>query len=1442
MNDSRDDQEDYVAEGDADKEEEEGNVNLSSEGSSSEEEDDAQNHYEEDGFVVNDDLEFEEEENEEMHRCRKRLRKGKRKQVQLDEEDYQLIQENMGMSFYNKKMSPHLKPLRLDTPDKELLAKVLFSDEYSKRDEDKSPKGQADREDDNRDDEFRSEEEEDFVVDDMDRPIRHKKAPKSAGAWGVSDIEQYREARDIYDYSEYLPQYEQGLDEYSDRGGEKPQDITELFKKRGFEPSLLEKHFLTTEDKVIRETDVPERLQLRFPNRPAMSDEDFKNEAKWIYDNVFLFGDTPNPHQAEKVIEKVENVLKFFLRDHFEVPFIARYEKESWMPELTREQLWTIYDWDEKWFYRESRKLSLKQLITGSANIESRESSVLLLRVDMSQNDETIDDIRNYFTLHYDSDLSSAGKSKYKRPGRNMLYADAKEAGLDKLLRLFGQMPSQLAKSLCDQESIEAANPARSPEEEVAEYVSVRFSSPQRVLEAIRHMYARELSAELYVRRTMKDIYYQVAVLSTEPLPAAEHVIDAFHPLREVKCLVDKPISSFRDDQFLQVLQGVEANLIKMNVRVPEAWVPEFVAKISRKFYVNKGDGKDPVENQWNEQRRLVIVEMLKSHLFPAFLDSALTNLRREAEEYVLGCCGRKLESMLMEGPYVPPENYAEWYRRIYSYKKEKVGAPIPIKVMVFCAEDDVGQYAVLDANGELVDALTASSFIRFEDRKQIESFINKHRPPVLVFGADGFRAYHNHNVLNDIIYSLSQRDGDFPPIQVMFKSSKVARIYQTSERAKHEFPDASLILRRAVSIGRSLLNPHVELCGLYEDQRGLRSLNLHPLCEMINPETLSNRLNRCFLDVVNMVGVDINRVVSHYWMRSLVPLVCGLGPRKSADLLAILDRVVIVENRMQLLNEQEFLGPCVWKNAIGFIKVARESSDDLDSLYEVLDGTRIFPDHYALARKIAKDAVRSKDEHVDYVAAVMKDPKKLDMIDINLFVRLLEERGQFKRYVLEDIMSELREPFAELREPCRPLSTEELFDLLTGDTLQPGMVQTVRVERVQRVSNPVSGHYMGEQLEVKLECGLPGTISAYDATDLQFNRLSDLFKRNDRIRAVIKTISKSNFCCTLTARESDLESHRYLLPRAVDSYLKEPPRYDASYQPCGRRMREQRQEEARAFIPRHTIHPNFQNIGLEEVKKYLEDKPPGFYLISPDGPDHLIITMKFYLKLFVHISVREEQKESPEMLGHELIIGNTTFSSLDDLIVNHMDPFWMNAVDMTQFKYFREVSKEEIERSIREEKSAQPSRIPYYITPSEKHPGRFLLVYAPTNNSVLSEYISLVPEGFRFRQKVHSTPDKLIIWFKKHFRDPIAANPNSSRGGKMDVPPHPAGRHGEPKGGDPGYRRPYPPAYPPVVPPHSYPYPSQGMGNRQHGDHFYNQQWSNSYSRISSIPDRYGQ
>jgi transcription elongation factor SPT6 len=98
---------------------------------------------------------------------------------------------------------------------------------------------------------------------------------------------------------------------------------------------------------------------------------------------------------------------------------------------------------------------------------------------------------------------------------------------------------------------------------------------------------------------------------------------------------------------------------------------------------------------------------------------------------------------------------------------------------------------------------------------------------------------------------------------------------------------------------------------------------------DQVPREELLEALHLEFVNRTNEVGVDINLAVLQGYTSNVVQFVCGLGPRKGKALLKTLKQNnQRLENRTQLVTACH-MGPKVFINCAGFIKIHTNSLGD---------------------------------------------------------------------------------------------------------------------------------------------------------------------------------------------------------------------------------------------------------------------------------------------------------------------------------------------------------------------------------------------------------------------------------------------------------------------------------------------------------------------------------
>lgn len=318
-----------------------------------------------------------------------------------------------------------------------------------------------------------------------------------------------------------------------------------------------------------------------------------------------------------------------------------------------------------------------------------------------------------------------------------------------------------------------------------------------------------------------------------------------------------------------------------------------------------------------------------------------------------------------------------------------------------------------------------------------------------------------------------------------------------------------------------------------------------------------------------------------------------------------------------------------IFINGAGFLKISQDDyedtgkggkSYDANRRQDPLDATRIHPEDYDLARKMASGALDLDEEDVvnqhpsAAVAELMQDPniqQQLGSLGLDEFAQnLLESNEDKKRHTLDVIHDELLSPFGELRPDFSLMGDWEVLTMLTGETrrtLVPGRILTVTVARIRK-----------DQVDVRFDSGLEGSILAQYLTDNGADPNS-ILKLRQSIQAVIievKIRPGPRVQSSLAARPDAIQQADRERAKRFDDYYNQ----EAARQAQELQERKQRSEANRT---RRVIkHPAFKNFNSKEAENYLAPLQHGDAVIRPSskGPDHLAVTWKVADGVFQHI------------------------------------------------------------------------------------------------------------------------------------------------------------------------------------------------------------------------------
>lgn len=1412
-----------------------------------EEDEEGPDEFEKDGFIV-DDIDEEEEDEDEVNRAdsdeerQKRKRKKKReseKNFVLDEDDYELLQDNNITGFHRPKPESkkfkRLKKAQRDTEEErfgfsdeeefdgsgnsgrtaeEKLKRSLFGDDEGPQLEDIAEEEELPEEEDV--DMADDDEMADFIVDEEEvdengAVLRRRKVnkKKSRQAPGVSSSA-LQEAHDIFgDVDELLRLRKQGLakiSRYDDVGDGKERTIEDEF-----EPAVLSEKYMTEKDQIIRGIDIPERIQLSeestgSPPKDEISLEmSLEEESNWIYDQLFTGTSllSATSHKVTEMSVNKDDIRRFLKLRHgpnkLEVPFIAAYRKEDCLSLLTGPEqyednknrsdskprvrwhkiLWAVQDLDTKWLLLQKRKNGLESYYHKRFEEESRrvyDETRLKLNEQLfesisrslkaAESEKEVEDVDMKFNLHFPPGEIGADDGQYKRPKRKSQYSICSKAGLWEVASKFGYSSEQfgLQISLEKMRMEELEDPKETPEEMASNFTCTMFDSPQNVLKGARHMAAVEISCEPCVRKHVRSIFIDNAVVTTTPTPAGNSAIDSYHQFAGVKWLRNKPLTRFDDVQWLLIQKAEEEKLLQVTIKLPEAVMTKLIAD-SHEYYLSDGVSKSA--QLWNEQRKTILHDAFNGFLLPSMEKEARSLLSCRAKNWLLNEYGKTLWEKVSVAPY---------QRKDKDPSSEDDTTP---RVMACCwgPGKPPTTFVMLDSSGEVVDTLdvgflsSRSQNSHDQQRKKVDQdrllkFLTDHQPTVVALGAVNLSCTRLKDDIYEVIFKIMEENPrdighEMDNLKFFYGDDTLPHLYENSRVSLDQLPGHSGIVRRAVALGRYMQNPLAMVATLCGPGKEILSWKLNPLESFLTSDEKYGMIEQVMVDVTNQVGFDVNLAKAHEWLFGPLQFISGLGPRKAAHLQRCLLRVDALYSRKDLLRDPYDFGKTVFVNASGFLRIRRTGFAATSSQYiDLLDDTRIHPESYSLAQELAKDVydadvqddANDDDDDIAELAIehVREKPELLRSFKVDEYAK--SKGKDNKRETLECIRLELIQGFLDCRRPFVEPTPDDDFYMISGeteDTLCEGRVVQVTVRRVQP-QKAICG----------LESGLTGFLSREDFTDdwRDNTDLTEKIQEGDILTCRIKSIQKNRFHVFLTCRDDEMRNSRYEKNKKKDPFYHEDLNNSHNEHEKARKEKELAKKH---FKSRMIVHPRFQNITADEAVEFLSDKEPGESIVRPSsrGPSYLTLTLKIYDGVYAHKDIVEGGKEHKDItsmlrIGKTLKLGEDTFEDLDEVMDRYVDPLVSHLKTMLSYRKFKHGSKAEVDEMLRIEKSENPMRIVYCFGISHEHPGTFILTYI-RNTNPHHEYVGLYPKGFKFRRRMFEDIDRLVAYFQRHIDDP---------------------------------------------------------------------------------------
>lgn len=319
-----------------------------------------------------------------------------------------------------------------------------------------------------------------------------------------------------------------------------------------------------------------------------------------------------------------------------------------------------------------------------------------------------------------------------------------------------------------------------------------------------------------------------------------------------------------------------------------------------------------------------------------------------------------------------------------------------------------------------------------------------------------------------------------------------------------------------------------------------------------------------------------------------------------------------------------------IFLNASAFLRIVQDSEpkppknrhgEEID-VPDPLDSTRVHPEDYELARKMATDALELDeedihDEHPSHVVSqIMREDdseKKLDELNLDDFaVNMYRTNQDKKRHTLNVIREELLRPYGEKRSDFVLPTDWEVVTMLTGETtrtLRTGLIVSVQAVRVK-----------DNFVVVRLDSGIEGTINKRYLTDSGLAP-PQVVKQGQTLSGVVIDVKlelqTDSITVDLSARETDVNAGDSQFRRVKHDEAWNHHQHDKDSEMQARKKRAEVDRTRRVIK-----HPNFHNFNSQQAEQYLEKQQRGDVVIRPSskGASHLAVTWKVDDKLYQHI------------------------------------------------------------------------------------------------------------------------------------------------------------------------------------------------------------------------------
>ena len=450
-----------------------------------------------------------------------------------------------------------------------------------------------------------------------------------------------------------------------------------------------------------------------------------------------------------------------------------------------------------------------------------------------------------------------------------------------------------------------------------------------------------------------------------------------------------EPIKSIPSHRILAINRGEKEQVLQVKLNFNDERVINYLEKNILK--------NNEVTDEYLKKS---VRDSFKRLIYPSIEREIRSELTSRGEDSAIGIFKANLKSLLMQAPI-----------------KGKVVIGFDPGFRTGC------KIAVLDDTGKFIENATVYPTMPKNDIdgsiRILKELIYKYDVDVISLG-NGTASRESEDVIERLIKEVKEEKGK--DLYYVIVSEAGASVYSASELANKEYPNLDVTVRGAISIGRRLQDPLVELVKIDPKAIGVGQYQ-----HDVSSKKLDESLKGVVEDCVNNVGVDLNIATP-----SLLSYIAGINGTIAKNIVNFREENGKFAKRKELLKVKR-LGKKVYEQCAGFLRVSESD--------EVLDNTSVHPESYEVAKKLIE--ILGYDKR-DLKLGKLKDiDEKIKIIGIN---KLADELS-VGILTLKDIIKELKKPGRDPREELpKPILKSGVINIkdLKKDMLLMGTVRNV--------------------------------------------------------------------------------------------------------------------------------------------------------------------------------------------------------------------------------------------------------------------------------------------------------------------------------------------------------------------------------------------------------------